>query len=52
MEANMEDYDPNRKSLYLLYWNINNIYEQVISQKLPVNDFEWDKKNLHLMKTI
>ena len=30
-----------KKSSDLKYWDVNNIYDQAISQKLPVNDFEW-----------
>ena len=29
-----------KESSYLKYWNVNNLYGWVISQKLPVNKFE------------
>ena len=43
MKANnkyMKDYDKNRESSYLKYWDENNLYGWVMSQKLPVNGFK------------
>ena len=37
----MKDYDQNKESPYLKYWDINNLYAWEISQKLPLNKFEW-----------
>ena len=37
----MKDYDKNKKSLYLKYWDVNNLYVLAMSPKLPVNKFEW-----------
>ena len=37
----MKDYDENRESLHVKYWNVNNLYRQAVSQKLPVSDFKW-----------
>ena len=37
----MKDNDKNKESLYLQYWDVNNLFRLAISQKLPVNDFEW-----------
>ena len=39
----IKDYDKNKKSLYLQYWDVNNLYGWAMSQKLPVNNFEWMK---------
>ena len=39
----MKDYDKNKESSYLQYWDINNLYSWAMSQKLPVNNFEWIK---------
>ena len=39
----MKDYDKNKESSYLQYWNVNNLYGWTISQKLLVNKFEWIK---------
>ena len=30
-----------KESLYLNYWDINNLYRWAMSQKLSVNDFKW-----------
>ena len=32
--------DKNKESSYLKCWDVNNLYEWAISQKLPVNKFE------------
>ena len=37
----MKDYDKNKESLYLEYWDVNNLYGWAMSQKLSVNNFEW-----------
>ena len=37
----MKDYDKNKESSYLKYWDMNNLYGRPVSQKLPVNDFKW-----------
>ena len=39
----MEDYDKNKESSYLQYWDVNNLYDWAMSQKLPVNNFQWIK---------
>ena len=37
----MKDYDKNKESSYLKYWDVSNLYGWAISQKLPANNFEW-----------
>ena len=37
----MKDYDKNKKSSYLKYWDANNLYGWAMLQKLSVNKFEW-----------
>ena len=39
----MKNYDKNKKSSYLQYGNVNNLYGWAMSQKLPVNNLEWIK---------
>ena len=36
----MNNFD-KRNIIYLMYWDGNNLYRWVKSQKLPVNDFKW-----------
>ena len=39
----MKDYDKNRESPYIQYWDVNSLYGWAMSQKLPLNNFEWIK---------
>ena len=41
----MKDFDKNKESPYLKYWDINNLYCRAMSQKLPVDGFEWVEDN-------
>ena len=38
---NRQDYDKNRESSYIKYWDVNNFYGWAMWQKLPVKIFEW-----------
>ena len=46
----MKDYNKNKESSYLQYLDENNLYGWAMSQKLSVNNFEWIKVILNLMK--
>ena len=37
----MNYHDQNKESSRLQYWDINNLYGWAMSQKLPVNNFDW-----------
>ena len=37
----MKDYEKNKESSYLQYCDVNSLYGWAMSQKLPVNNFEW-----------
>ena len=37
----MKDYDKNKKSSYIQYFDVNNLYGWAMSQKSSVNDFKW-----------
>ena len=37
----MKDHYKNKETSYLKYWDINNLYGWEMSQKLPVNNFQW-----------
>ena len=36
----MKDYDKNKELSYIQYWDGNNLYGWVMSQKLPVDNFD------------
>ena len=36
-----EDYDENKESSYLQYWDVNNLQKWEMSQKLRTYNFEW-----------
>ena len=40
----MKNYNKNIESSYIEYLDANNLYERAMSQKLPVKDFKWIKK--------
>ena len=41
----IKDYNKNKELLYLKYCDVNNLYGWAMSQKLPVNNFEWIENN-------
>ena len=47
----MKDHDKNKKLLYIQYWDANSLYGWAMSQKHPVNNFEWVKDTLYLIKS-
>ena len=45
----MRDYDNNKESSYIQYWDINKLFDWAMSRKLPVNIFEWIKNTYQLI---
>ena len=43
----MEDYDKHKESSYIQYRDVNNLHGEAMSQKHPVNNFEWIKDTSH-----
>ena len=39
----IKDYDKNKESSYIQYWDVNNLCGWAMSENLPVNNFEWIK---------
>ena len=39
----MKNYSKNKESFYLMYFDANDLYGWVISQKLPVDGLKWKK---------
>ena len=37
----MKDYDEDKESSYLKYWDVKNLNGWETLQRLPVNDFKW-----------
>ena len=48
----MKDYDKNKESSYLKYWDVNNLYGWAMWQKLPINKFEWIEDTSPLNKDL
>ena len=46
----MKEYNQNNESSYILYLDANNLYGWAMSQKLPLNNFEWKKRFLNSME--
>ena len=46
----MKDYDKNKDSSYIQYQGVNDLYGWEMSQKLPVNNFEWVKNTSQFSK--
>ena len=44
----MKDYDKNKESSYLKYWDVTDLYGWEMPQKLPVNTFEQVKHTFEL----
>ena len=42
----IRDYDYDKESTYLVYWNVSNLYRWTLLRKLSVEDFRWRKDML------
>ena len=38
-----KEYNKSKESSYIKYWDVNTLYGWAMSQKFPVNSFEWIK---------
>ena len=48
----MKNYDKNKESSYLQYWDENNLYGWKVLQKFPVNNFEQIKDTSRVRKKL
>ena len=46
----MQDYDQNKESSYLKFWDVNNWYEWIMSRKLLLGNFKWVGKTYQFNK--
>ena len=46
----MKDYVKNKKSMYLKYWDSNNLYGWRMSKKFPVDRFKWYENTFQFNK--
>ena len=42
----MKNYNKNKESSYLKYWDVNNLYDWAMSQRLLVSDFKWNENGM------
>ena len=43
----MKDFDKNKESSCIQYFDANNLYEWAMSQPLPVDGFKWIEKMIY-----
>ena len=48
----MKNYDKNKESSYLKYWDVNNLYGWEISQTLSIDNLSGLKKHCNLIKIL
>ena len=48
----MKNYDKNKESSYLKYWDVNNLYGWEISQTLSIDNLSGLKKHRNLIKIL
>ncbi|XP_031633765.1 uncharacterized protein LOC116347343 [Contarinia nasturtii] len=46
------DYDPEKPSNYIMYFDVNNLYGWAMSQALPISDFIWNEDNYSSVEEI
>ena len=46
----MKSHDKNKELSYIQYWDVNDLFEWVMSEKLPAKNFEWIKDTSQLNK--
>ena len=45
----MKNYDKNKESSYSKYWEVNNLNEREMSEKLPANCLKWVEDTLRVL---
>ena len=48
----MKNYNKDKESVYLMYWDANNFYGCAMTQKLLINSLQWEKMHLSLMRVL
>ena len=49
---NLKDFNRSKRSSYLMYFDVKNLYGWEMSQKLPLDGFEWRKTMNNSCKTM
>lgn len=45
----IKEYDPSKRSSYLMYFDINSLYPWAMCENLPLSEFEWCNENINVL---